>query len=294
MYLYDRPLSTMPFSHDEDPVLQLPPSYHSTNCISDLHWHNAIGSMGGLASGNFSGVRFARVQQQGKVIHSGTLDGGWVKVRSGERLEIEEMQKGVPISRIILPGFLAIEYKGDQAAITNWLQFGWFELTANIPGVANRAVFPGSLPSVIGGSPRPFTTDITNPQWFVDSASANDPFYDSASFAHRSRKSITIFDRPGMLIEKTVPTVFEQAKAKSGVDAESVIFAAHFDSYLVQKNVPIYHVPCVATIKFSYSERHQQKPPEYAVEGSVGSVTMLPEHLRTILHSDYPGHASLR
>jgi hypothetical protein len=216
-----------------------------------------------------------------------------VEVRSGERLEIEEMRKGTPIGRAIVPGFLALEYKGDQAAVTKWLQFAWFELTGNIPGVTNRAVFPGNLPS-IGGSLRQLTTDNKKPHWFVDSASTADPFYDSSGVAHRSRRSITIFDRPGMLIEKTVPTVFIQAKSKFGVDADSVTFAAHYDSYLVQNNVPAYHVPWAATIMFRHAERTQQKPPVYTIKGPAGPVTTLPDYLRIMLHSAYPSYTNIR
>ena len=105
--------------------------------------------------------------------------------------------------------------------------------------------------------------------------------------------SITIFDRPGMLIEKTVPTVFRQAKVKSGVQADSVTFAAHYDSYIMQNNLPAYHVPWVARITFTYSERTQQKPPIYAVEGTAGPVTTLSDYLRGILHSAYSGYASI-
>ena len=108
---------------------------------------------------------------------------------------------------------------GGQSAMTKWLQFAWFELTAKIPGVTSRAVFPGSL-SPEGGRQRLLTMDPTQPQWIVDSASCTDPFYEAAGFANLSPQSTTIFDRPGMLIERTVKTVFEQAKAKSGVEAD--------------------------------------------------------------------------
>jgi len=280
MYIYDRPSQ----------------NHYYSNCVPSSQRASSIWSLRELGSVGASGVRFARVEQQGKLIHRGTLDEGQIKVRSGERLEIEELENDTPVDRAIVPGFIALEYKGNEVKVagTKWLQFAWFELTANMPGVTKPAVFPGTLPSIIGGSPRPFTTDITKPQWFVDSASANDPFYDSAGFVHRSRKSITIFDRPGMLIEKTVPRVFEQVEKNFSVKADSVTFAAHYQSYLMQNNLPVYHVPWVATIIFSYLERTLQKPPAYVIDGTPGSVTALLEHLRTILHLSYPGYVSIR
>ena len=294
MYIYDRPLRGRRYPHHGEPnLLRLSQSYSYSNYLLHSQQYGDIGSRSGLDADDGSEVRFARVEQQGAVIHSGTLGRGKVEVRSGERLEIEEMRKGTPIGRAIVPGYLALEYKGDRAAVTRWLQFAWFELTANIPGVHSRAVFPGSLPS-IGGNQRQLTTSISKPQWFVDSASTADPFYESAGLAHRSRESITIFDRPGMLIERTVPTVFKQAKAKSKVQADSVTFAAHYDSYLIQNDLPAYHVPWVATITFSHGERTQQKSPVYAIEGTAGPVTMLPEDRRIILHSIYPGYTSIR
>ena len=293
MYIYDHPSTGSRRPHNEKPgFLRVSQSHYASNSLLPSQYGD-IESGSGLGADDGSGVRFARVEQQGQVIHGGTLGRGKVEVRSGERLEIEEMRKGTPIGRAIVPGYLALEYKGDQAAVTKWLQFAWFELTANIRGVTDRAVFPGSLPS-IGGNPRQFTTDISKPQWFIDSANSADPFYDSAGLAHRSRESITIFDRPGMLIERTVPTVFKQAKAKSKVQADSVTFAAHYDSYLIQNNVPAYHVPWVATITFSHRERTQQKPPVYAIEGTAGPVTTLPDYLRTVLHSVYPSYTSIR
>jgi len=193
-----------------------------------------------------------------------------------------------------LPGFLALEYKGTQAGVSKWLQFAWYQITVKVPGVVNPVSFPGTLPSV-GGGQRQLTTDATNPQWLVDSASTTDPFYESAGgLANRSPQSITIFDRPGMLIERTVPSAFEQAKAKFNVEGESVTFAAHLDSYLIQNDVPVYHVPWVATITFSRAEQNLQKPPVYTIEGSPGPVTSLPVPLRTILHSGYPSYTNIQ
>lgn len=282
MYIYDRQLG-------------LSPPHDYLNYVPGSKRYSDAGSRSGLGLGGVSGVRFARVEQQGAVIHSSTLGTGTVEIRSGEVLILEEMRNGKPTGKTkSLSGFLALEYKGNQAPVTKWLQFAWFELTANIPGVTNRAVFPGSLPS-IGGSPRQFTTNINTPQWFVDSASPTDPFYDSAGgLAIGSTQSITIFDRPGMLIEKTVPTVFEQAKAKSGVKADSVAFAAHFDTYLIQNNVLVYRVPWVAKIVFTRSDQHKQIPPVYAIEGTPEPTTTLHPNLAPILHTGYPRYTNIQ
>ena len=97
-----------------------------------------------------------------------------------------------------------------------------------------------------------------------------------------------------MLIEKTVPTVFAQAKAKFNVEGDSVTFAAHLDSYLIQNDVPVYHVPFVATIVFNRTEQNLQKPPVYAIECSAGAVISLPVLLRTVLHSGYPSYTNIQ
>jgi hypothetical protein len=96
------------------------------------------------------------------------------------------------------------------------------------------------------------------------------------------------------LIERTVPTVFEQAKAKYGVEAESVTYAAHSDTYLIQNNVPVYRVPWAATITFTRRELNVQKPPAYTIEGTAGPITTLPENLRTILHSGFPSYKGIQ
>jgi hypothetical protein len=245
MYIYDGQLSTLHRLRNEQPVILRPSQrYDYSTCITGSQRSSDAGSRSGRGLGGVSGVRFGRVEQQGEVIHSGTLRGGEVEVRSDERLEIEETRKGTPIGRTTVPGFVAIEYKGEQASVSKWLQFAWFELTASIPGVTHRAVFPGSLPPVRGRQ-RPLTIAPNRPQWIVDSESGTDPYYESVGLVHRSPQSATIFDKPGTLIEKTTKMVFTQAKAKSGVEADSVMFAAHFDSYLIQNNVPVYHVPWV-------------------------------------------------
>ncbi len=294
MYIYDRPSPARPLRQEEPVILRPTQRYDYSNCVAGSQRYSDAGSRSGRGLGGVSGVRFGGVEQQGAVIHSGTLVGGAVKVRSGEILRIEETQNGTPTGRTQpVPGFLALEYKGGQAAVTKWLQFAWFELTARIPGVTDRAVFPGSLPPV-GGRQRLLTTAPTQPQWIVDSESSTDPYYESAGLAHRSPQGITIFDRPGLLIERTVPTVFEQAKAKSGVEADSVTFAAHLDTYLIQNNIPVYHVPWAATIKFTRRDLNLQIPPGYTIEGKAGPVTALPENLRAILHAGFPSYTGIR
>jgi hypothetical protein len=280
MYVYDQ----------KSPLIQrTSQAYDYSNCVLGPQRYSRRG-LGGVP-----GVRYGNVERPGGVVHKGNLADGTVRVRSNEVLLLEETSDGTRTGKTtVVPGFLALEYKGSQADMTKWLQFAWFEMTAKIPRVTDRAPFPGSLPS-IGGSPRPLTTDTANPQWIVDSSSTSDPFYESSGgFANRSPRVITIFDRPGMLIERIVPTVFQQAKAKFGVEAESVTFAAHFDTYLIQNNVPVYHVSFVATITFNQAEQNLQKPPVYALEGTAGPIVMLPAHLRTILHSGYPSYTAIK
>ena len=294
MYIYDRGLSTLRPRRNEQLFIVRPSQrVDYSRYVTGSQRSNDAGNRSGGGLGGVSGVRFGRVEQQGAVIHSGTLGDGKVEVRSGERLEIEETRKGTPIGRTIVPGFIALEYKSDHAAVSKWLQFAWFELTASIPGVTNRAIFPGSLPPV-GGRQRPLTIAPNQPQWIVDSESGTDPYYESVGLVHRSPQSTTIFDRPGTLIEKTIKTVFTQAKAKSGVEAVSVTFAAHFDSYLIQNNVPVYHVPWAATITFTRRELNLQKSPGYSIEGTAGPVSALPENLRTILHSGFPSYRGIQ
>lgn len=202
---------------------------------------------------------------------------GTVAVRTGDVVEMPDRSQ--------IANLLAIEYTGTLSGESKWLQFVWFEMAATLPtGIAQLA---GTIPTSSGALP--FSTNPGSPAWAVDSDITN-PFYESGALAIRSSSATTIFDRPGgSTVAPLAQQVFQQ-----GIGATSVTFTAHFDTYLVQRDTAIYHVPWTATTSFTMAgSTLRGRGVAYSV-GAAGNANGLPAILRTLLHSRYPAFKHLR
>jgi uncharacterized protein DUF4157 len=204
---------------------------------------------------------------------------GMVEVRTGEAVEVSP---GTIISNLI-----ALEYRGVRTADTHWLQFVWFEMTAVTP--AGTVRFAASIPTTSGTLP--FTTDPAAPVWAVDSG-PDSPWYESGALAITTSQSRAMFDAPGgSSAAGLAAAVFAQV-----ADASWVTFTAHFDTYLVQANRPMYHVPWAASTGFIQNPVGAgliTSAIVYTV-GAAGNVTALPANLRTILHTSYPAFTAVK
>jgi hypothetical protein len=202
---------------------------------------------------------------------------GIVEVRTGAEVSLG---KGAVESNLI-----SIGYQGALSADSKWLQFVWFELTAETP--SGLATLAGTVPTSSGAIAT--TTNPASPNWAVDSGT-NNHFYESGAVAIRTSEATTMFDRPGDLSAAPLArTAFA-----AGIGATVVTFAAHFETFLVQKDVAIYHVPWSARTVFTrVGNKMGMTPVAYAL-GAHGNVSGLPANLKKLLHSQYPAFGSIR
>ncbi|HUX85508.1 MAG TPA: DUF4157 domain-containing protein [Chloroflexota bacterium] len=226
--------------------------------------------------------------KSGTVQHTGDVGGpppgqvgvpyGSVEVRTGDVVELKDKSR---ISNLI-----SLQYSGALSGDAKWLQFVWFELTATTP--AGTAHLTGNIPTSSGN--KPFTTDPKAPNWSVDSASTADPFYEAGFLAIRSPTATTMFDAPG----GASVSPLAQAVFGAGIGATSATFTAHFDTYLIVRNVAAYHVPWSASTVYTQgSGKVITSPTTYAV-GGAGPATALPTNLATLLHSAFPKSAGVK
>ena len=196
---------------------------------------------------------------------------GGVSVRTGEEIEIPGGTR--------IPNVIALEYSGSLSAQSRWLQFVWFELVASTP--AGPAAVAGSIPTSSGTLP--FTTNAAAPNWSVDSG-PTDPFYESGAVNLRTTSSTTIFDAPGgSSVSPLAAGVFRALPT-----ATSVTFRAHFQTYLIQRDVAAYVVGYTASTAFTkVGGVVTAAAIGYTVAGS-GPVTSVPTNLKTILVANYP------
>lgn len=228
-------------------------------------------------------VQRVSIATRGTVAHSGTVGVaagqqgppvGSVEVRTGEEIEL------APGSRI--PNVIAIEYSGSLLADSKWLQFVWFEMLAITPSGVVRA--SGTIPTSSGS--KPFTTNPASPSWTVDSASTSNPFYEAAGVNIRNGSSTTMFDAPG----GSSAAPLAAAVYGGAPTATSVIFTAHFDTFLIQNNRAVYHVPYSASTSFA-PPAGAASPAASAIGytvGAAGQLSGLTANLRTILLASYP------
>jgi hypothetical protein len=204
---------------------------------------------------------------------------GFVEARTGAVVELPNRSR--------IANLFALEYTGALSRETKWLQFVWFEMTAVTP--SGTARLSGSIPTTSGTLP--FTTDPSRPSWAVDSG-PSDPFYESGALAIRSSGATTIFDRPG---GSSVAPLAQAVFSAPGIRASSVTFTAHFDTYLVQRDVAMYHVPWAAGTTFTLAANGSlvTGPVTYGL-GAVGNVSGLPADLRALLHARYSAFRHVR
>jgi uncharacterized protein DUF4157 len=199
---------------------------------------------------------------------------GTLEVRTGVTVEVS---KGHVESNLI-----SLEYREFAGAKTEWLQFVWMEMNAVTPkGAAHVA---GSFPTTSGT--HPFTTNPAAPSWAVDTAVAGNPFYASGGLAIRNSGVLTMFDRPGGASAGPLAT----AVFGAGLGATSVTFTAHFDSYLLRNDKPMYHVPWAASTAFTQAKGSLVTGPVTYAVGTPGNVTALDATQRGVLQAAFPAY----
>jgi hypothetical protein len=228
------------------------------------------------------------IKKKGTVQHTGEVGRkpgeigaptGAVEVRTGEEIELVG---GATISNRI-----ALAYTGQFAPDTHWLQFVWFELTAATP--AGTAHVQGNVPTSSGN--KPFTTDPAAPNWSIDTASSSSPFYEAGFRNLRDNSSLTMFDAPGGgSVSPLADAVF-----KSVAGTTSVIFSAHFETFLIQANAAVYRVTYQASTAFTQDAAGKTLVGAigYTI-GTSGQISALPADHKTMLNANFPAFKAVK
>lgn len=211
----------------------------------------------------------------GTKAHEGDVNGGKVVLRTGAKEDID-----------LHPDNFTIEYKGPDSKNAHWLQF----IHREVIGVhADASAHPvvGNIQSsgTRGGAGYQLTQGGTatkagapgTDNYNTDTASATDPFYESAFSANRTADSTTIIDLPSAMKHK-VSEAF-------AAGAKSVVSRAAFDTYLVQVDKVTYHVQ--VTVQWNFAADTDDPRPTMTTSGS-GAAAGLPADIRTKFHAQYP------
>jgi uncharacterized protein DUF4157 len=221
-----------------------------------------------------------RIVTRGKEEHIGKLGPyigpplGSVSVRTDEEVELGGNR---------LPNVIALEYRGQFSADSNWLQFVWFELQVTEPAQTRRV--SATIPTSSGT--KPFTTDPAAPAWSLDMEPNNPtPFYNPGFTSLRDSSSIAMFDAPG---GGSVGPLVQSAVAAIPA-ATNVTFRAHFETYLIQRGRAAYVVRWTASTAFTIAGGRATSPGiGYTVDKSSGPVGAVPDDKLQILWRDRPG-----
>ncbi|HEY7072721.1 MAG TPA: hypothetical protein VH479_21505 [Acidimicrobiales bacterium] len=238
-------------------------------------------------SGPVAVQRQIRTTHRGAVAHSGEVGAvpaghqgppvGQVEVRTGEEIELG------PGSTV--PNVIALEYSGALTADSKWLQFVWFEVVATTPAGEVRG--SGTIPTTSGALP--LTTSPGSPRWAVDSG-AGDPFYEAGGAAVRSQSSTTMFDAPG----GSSAAGLAAAMYRGQPTATSVVFRAHFETFLIQRRATAYRVSYSASTAFTSSAAGPVAGAIGYTVSAGGPASALPAALKAILDRDYPPARDIR
>jgi hypothetical protein len=211
---------------------------------------------------------------------------GWVEIRIGETIAVE---KGRVESNL-----LALEYQGPSVGTAHWLQFIWIEIVGVAPGRTWHV--GGNLP-VSGAEDKQLTSDPAAPIWAIDAVSGELPWYDAVGAEGRSglvirdSDSLTMYDRPGY---KQWLSNLVGALLGADPDTTAILYTAHADTYLVHDRKPAYHVAWTASTRFDRPPSNLMSGPAVLTQEvqfkvvDAGSVSVLPDDLRAVLHSRYP------
>jgi hypothetical protein len=223
------------------------------------------------------------ISKRGKEEHTGVVgrpgygkEGpvvGGITIRTDEELISDDKKTTVP-------NVIALEYSGALTADSIWVQFVWFELTAETH--RGHEVITGDGPTPSG--PRPFSNSAA-PKWWVDTTPGGNPSYEAGGAHVRDASSVTMFDKPG---DTTTGSPFSLKP-----DASSMTLTSHFDTYLIQKNQAAYRVLWTATAGYkpgpgdpTASLPIQAKIDYHVLKGE--PVIGLPGPFITILRKDFP------
>ncbi|GAA4366505.1 hypothetical protein GCM10023152_01650 [Agromyces bauzanensis] len=201
--------------------------------------------------------------------HAGTIPGGKVSVRSGADFTLP--------SGAAYPGGFTVGYEGALAPDTGWIQFLWSEVVATQADGSSAFVSQGGIPTTKGTMS--LTTDPSSPIRTIDSASADDPFYESAGVDIRTPTSTVIYDRPSEF-GSIVSAQFDGGATK-------VVERDHFDQFLVQDYNTVYHTTVV--VEWAYTSKTSST--RTTKGGGPGKVSGMPAHFKSVLISLYPKFA---
>ncbi|WP_448004876.1 hypothetical protein [Agromyces bauzanensis] len=204
--------------------------------------------------------------------HAGTVPGGNVSVRSGADFTLP--------GGAAYPGGFTVGYEGALAPDTGWIQFLWSEVVATQADGSSAFVSQAGLATTNGTMS--LTTDLSSPAYTVDSASKDDPFYESGGVDIRTPTSTVIYDRPsefGSIIS-----------AQFDGGATKVVERDHFDQFLVQDYSTVYHSTVVVEWVYTAKTSSTRK----TKGGGPGKVSGMPAHFRSVLVSLYPKFAYIQ
>lgn len=207
----------------------------------------------------------AGVPDEGTEVHTGTVPGGSVSVRTGTQLTPGGDKEGY-----------AVGYKGGLSDESAWLQFIWREILVEHPVRGGYRVDQSI--TTTGGTYR-LTTDPSDPHYNTDTADPEDPFYEAAGMSGRTADSSTMYDMP------SAATAFVNAELAGG--ATKVTSRAHFNTFLIRDYRALYHV----TVDVEWVFTSATVPPRTQTVAGSGKVSGLPDKIRARLVEQFPSFA---
>lgn len=212
------------------------------------------------------------IDKAGTEEHKAKAGGGTISVRKGVDFTLakDKTQK--------FTDAFSVAYSGTGFADTHIVQTLWAEIIATTGGKAKHV--PRSGLGSTGGK-MDLTTNIKNPQMVIDAHAAS-PFYEEGSSSARTASGLTIFDRP-FEFKHVIEEEFDKG-------ATQVVERDHFDTFLIQKEKPVYHV--VIVVEWVYTSKTAFTRKTDVKSGT--AVTALPAAVKKQLVKQHPKYEYIR
>lgn len=264
------------------------------------------------------------VETPGEVLHEADVRCGErcgrVRVATGVTGRVNDPLREDPplISDMVSIGWDA-EGQQEGAEDCRWVQFVMLTVRARGPEEEGLSMRKGSTPTLRSREIKlslwpgpshekvmiPWTVDLTQPAWHVDSGDPNDPCYGAAGLDNaRSGGDRTIFDAPDTPLK---------ASRSINQDMDEVAVEVRFHAYLICDGKPCYRVVWAMTERTTVTRNAKggvsfnrsgvvtsvvDTAPDGEPEGSVlrlvtGPVDTLPEPQQTALRDQFPGQTTV-
>jgi hypothetical protein len=206
------------------------------------------------------------VDKAGTEAHKAKADGGDVSVHTDVEYTKSDGTKRTD-------GF-SIGYAGAGSADTRVMQFIWSEIVATQPDKTETHVDKKGIVTTNGTMD--LTVDPAKPAYKVDSAKADNPYYESGGLSNRTAGGTTTFDRP---------SEFSDLIAKQfDAGATKVVERDHFDDYVIKGYKTVYHVSLV--VEWIYTSKAASTRKTKFISGDAPAA--LPKAVKAALVKDYP------